>query len=108
MLGVLVDNPGNRARFLPLGSASLLLVKGVSRSLAGRIGFANLGGFDLREIGSGHTRLLWLRGGFPRSFLAMDDSANMARREDFIRTFLERDIPQFGITIPGETLRAYR
>jgi predicted AAA+ superfamily ATPase len=107
LLRVLVDRPRNQARFLLLGSASPRLVKDVSESLAGRTGFVDLSGFDLREVGSESRDLLWVRGGFPRSFLASDDSAATIWREDFIRTFLERDIPQFGITIPAETLRRF-
>jgi predicted AAA+ superfamily ATPase len=107
LLRVLVDRPHNQARFLLLGSASPRLVKDVSESLAGRIGFVDLSGFDLREVGPENRDLLWIRGGFPRSFLAPDDSAATIWREDFIRTFLERDIPQFGITIPAETLRRF-
>jgi predicted AAA+ superfamily ATPase len=107
LLRVLVDRPQNQARFLLLGSASPRLVKDVSESLAGRIGFVDLSGFDLREVGLENRDLLWIRGGFPRSFLAPDDSAATTWREDFIRIFLERDIPQFGITIPAETLRRF-
>jgi hypothetical protein len=105
LLRVLVDRPRNPARFLLLGSASPYLVKGVSESLAGRMGFVDLAGFDLWEVGVERQTALWLRGGFPRSFLAEDDRDSLAWREDFIRTFLERDIPQLGITIPAETLR---
>ena len=105
LLRVLVDRPQNPARFLLLGSASPYLVKGVSESLAGRVGFVDLAGFDLWEVGVRRKTSLWIRGGFPRSFLAADDGDSMTWREDFIRTFLERDIPQFGITIPAETLR---
>jgi predicted AAA+ superfamily ATPase len=105
LLRVLVDRHQNPARFLLLGSASPYLVKGVSESLAGRIGFVDLAGFNLWEVGVGRKTSLWIRGGFPRSFLAEDDRDSMAWREDFIRTFLERDIPQFGITIPAEKLR---
>jgi len=107
LLRVLVDRPQNAARFLLLGSASPHLVKGVSESLAGRIGFIDLAGFDLSEVGAAARDRLWLRGGFPRSFLAADDSASQAWRQDFVRTFLERDIPQLGITIPAETLRRF-
>ncbi len=107
LLRVLVDRPHNPARFLLLGSASPQLVRGVSESLAGRIGFVDLSGFDLREVGVIQRDRLWLRGGFPRSFLAADDDISMAWRQDFIRTFLERDIPQLGITIPAETLRRF-
>jgi predicted AAA+ superfamily ATPase len=105
LIRVLVDRPV-RARFLLLGSASPELVQGTSESLAGRIGFVDLSGFDLREV-DGQVDRLWLRGGFPRSFLAPDDSASLVWRDDFIRTFLERDIPQLGIRVPSETLRRF-
>lgn len=104
---VLVDRIGNKTQFLLLGSASPYLIKGVSESLAGRVGFVDLSGFDLREVGSGRYLDLWIRGGFPRSFLSQDDAESMIWREDFIRTFLERDIPQLGITIPAMTLRRF-
>jgi predicted AAA+ superfamily ATPase len=107
LLRVLADRPQNPARFLLLGSASPYLVKGVSESLAGRLGFVDLSGFDLREVGTENRDPLWVRGGFPRSFLADDDSASMMWRQDFMRTFLERDIPQLGITVPSETLRRF-
>ncbi|HSB06224.1 MAG TPA: ATP-binding protein [Thermodesulfobacteriota bacterium] len=107
LLRVLADRPNNPARFLLLGSASPHLAKGVSESLAGRVGFIDLSGFDLGEVGEEHSARCWLRGGFPRSFLADDDSTSIAWRDDFIRTFLERDIPQLGISIPAETLRRF-
>jgi uncharacterized protein len=107
LLRVLVDRPQNPAKFLLLGSASPYLVKGVSESLAGRMGFVDLSGFDLREVGPEQCNRLWLHGGFPRSFLADDAASSMVWRNDFIRTFLERDIPQLGITIPAETLRRF-
>ncbi len=107
LLRVLVDRQSNPVRFLILGSASPGLVKGVSESLAGRIGFIDLSGFDLREVGTEQRLRLWIRGGFPKSFLADEDLSSVTWREDFIRTFLERDIPQLGITIPAETLRRF-
>ena len=107
LLRVLVDRPQNATLFLLLGSASPQLVKGVSESLAGRIGFVDLSGFNLGEVGDEHQDRLWIRGGFPRSFLADDNSASILWRDDFVRTFLERDIPQLGITIPSETLRRF-
>jgi predicted AAA+ superfamily ATPase len=107
LLRVLVDRPGNQGRFLVLGSASLDLVKGVSESLAGRIGFVDLACFQLREIGEHHRDRLWIRGGFPRSFLADTESGSIQWRENFVRTFLERDIPQLGINIATETLRRF-
>jgi len=107
MLRVLLDRPDVPARFLLTGSASPELVRGLSESLAGRIGIVDLAGFDLAETGTDTLRALWLRGGFPRSFLAVDDRASFAWRQDFIRTFLERDLPQLGITIPSATLRRF-
>jgi len=104
VLRPLADRPEARTRFLLLGSASPDLVKGVSESLAGRAGFVDLGGFDLREVGQDESERLWMRGGFPRSFLARDDRTSLAWRQDFIRTFLERDVPALGIRIPSETL----
>jgi predicted AAA+ superfamily ATPase len=107
LLRVLVDRPDNAARFLVLGSASPRLIRGVAETLAGRIGFVDLGGLDLREVGASRQQDLWSRGGFPRSFLAADDAASAAWRAAFVRTFLERDLPQLGITIPAESLRRF-
>jgi predicted AAA+ superfamily ATPase len=107
VLRVLADRTGNRARFLILGSASPQLVRSVSESLAGRIEFVELSGFNLREVPAGSAGKLWVRGGFPRSFLARSESDSMAWREGFIRTFLERDIPQLGITIPAAAMRRF-
>lgn len=107
LLRVLLDRDPVPARFLLLGSASPHLIKGVSESLAGRVGFVDLTGFDLWETEGSDLRTLWLRGGFPRSFLAPDDGSSLLWRDGFVRTFLERDIPQFGITIPAETLRRF-
>ncbi len=107
LLRVLADRPESPAKFLVLGSAAPHLVKGVSESLAGRVGFVDMSGFSLAEVGRERLSQLWLRGGFPRSFLARADAASFAWRRDFIRTFLERDIPQLGITIPSETLRRF-
>ena len=107
LLRVLVDRSDRSVRFLLLGSASPQLVKGVSESLAGRIGFVDLSGFQLWEIGVQHRDRLWARGGFPRAFLAGSDPDSIQWREGFIRTFLERDIPQLGITIAAQTLRRF-
>lgn len=107
LLRVLVDRPDNAAHYLLLGSASTQIVKGVSESLAGRIGFVDLSGFHLTEVGSDQMEPLWVRGGFPISFLAEDNTASSDWRSNFIRTFLERDIPQLGIGIPAETLRRF-
>lgn len=107
VLRVLVDRPGNAARFLILGSASPGLVKNVSETLAGRVEFIELAGFDISETGPDSWQTLWLRGGFPRSFLADSDADSAAWRESFIQTFLERDIPQLGITIPAAAMRRF-
>jgi predicted AAA+ superfamily ATPase len=100
LLRVLADRPANPARFLVLGSASPELVRGVSETLAGRSGFIDLAGLSLAEVGAAERDRLWSRGGFPRSFLAADDGASLAWREAFVRTLLERDLPQLGISIP--------
>ncbi|HEX9640320.1 MAG TPA: ATP-binding protein, partial [Candidatus Krumholzibacteria bacterium] len=107
LLRVLLDRPETPARFLLTGSASPELIRGLSESLAGRVGIVDLGGFTLGEVGTDAMHALWLRGGFPRSFLAADDSSSLLWRQDFVRTFLVRDLPQFGITIPPETLRRF-
>ncbi len=107
VLRVLVDRPESRARFLLLGSASPDIMRNVSESLAGRIEFVELAGFDLREVGAHAWETLWLRGGFPRAFLATSDEDSLAWREGFIRTFLERDIPQLGITIAPTAMRRF-
>jgi predicted AAA+ superfamily ATPase len=92
-------------RFLLLGSASLELLAQSGETLAGRIAFAELTPFDITEIGGDQLDRLWVRGGFPESFLARGDRASLRWRGDFIRTYLERDIPQLGPRIPAETLR---
>ena len=110
-LRVLLDRPGDQARFLLLGSASPALTKAASETLAGRVGLVHLAGFDLHETGAAagaaDWRRLWSRGGFPRSYLALDEAASELWRQDFVSTFLERDVPQLGITIPAEALRRF-
>jgi predicted AAA+ superfamily ATPase len=103
----LADRRETPARFLILGSASPEIVRGVSESLAGRVGFVDLGGFHLGEVPLDGLDALWLRGGFPRSFLAATESASCRWRSDFVRTFLERDLPQLGIRTASETLRRF-
>ena len=107
VLRVLVDRPGVDARFLILGSASPDLVRGVSESLAGRVEFIELAGFGLAETRVENWRQLWLRGGFPPSYLALSDVDSMAWRDGFVRTFLERDIPQLGVSIPVVAMRRF-
>jgi predicted AAA+ superfamily ATPase len=92
-------------RFLLLGSASLELLAQSGETLAGRIAFAELTPFDITEVGGDQLDRLWVRGGFPESFLGRGDNAALRWRRDFIRTYLERDIPQLGPRIPAETLR---
>lgn len=94
-------------RFLLLGSASVELLKQSGESLAGRIAYLEMAPIDALEVPSTDTDRLWLRGGFPDSFLAPDDRASQRWRRDFIRTYLERDIPQLGPRIPAETLRRF-
>ena len=107
-LRVLVDRPTRRPpRFLVLGSASPTLVRGVAESLAGRVEFVELSGFDLGEVGPDRWERLWIRGGYPRAWLARSDADSRQWREGFIRTFLERDIPQLGISIPAAALRRF-
>jgi hypothetical protein len=106
-LRVLVDRPGQKARFVILGSASPEIIRNASETLAGRIEFVDLHGFDLSEVGSSKWDLLWMRGGFPRSYLAEDEAGSLAWREGFIRTFLERDIPHLGIRIPATGMRRF-
>lgn len=93
-------------RFLVLGSASIDLLRQSGESLAGRIEFVSMGPLDPLEIDADATALerLWLRGGFPDSYLAADDVDSFRLRRDFIRTYLERDVAQFGPRIPAETL----
>jgi hypothetical protein len=107
VLRVLADRLERTARFLILGSASPELLQQTSESLAGRIFYHELGGFDLDEVGVAAGERLWLRGGFPRSFLAATDGDSAEWRRGFIRTFLERDLPGLGIQVPAETLRRF-
>ena len=103
----LADRPETPARFLVLGSASPGLVRGVSESLAGRSLFIAVPGFSLDEVGVEAQDQLWVRGQFPRSWLAASEAASVRWREAFIATFLERDIPQLGIRVPSESLRRF-
>jgi predicted AAA+ superfamily ATPase len=107
ILRVLVDRPNNPARFLILGSASPDLLRQTSESLAGRITYFKLRGFSLDEVGFENHERLWLRGGFPRSYLAQTDSNSNKWRQQFISTYLEKDLPQLGINISSTTLRRF-
>lgn len=106
LLRFLIDTHPKQ-KYLLLGSASPLLVKQSSDSLAGRIGFYPLGGFTPNDISNEDLDKLWVQGSFPRSFLAENEESSMLWRENYIQTFLERDIPQLGIQIPAGTLRRF-
>ena len=105
LLRVLADRPGTPARFLVLGSASTDLLRQTSESLAGRVAFHQLDGFDMTEVDD--LERLWLRGGFPRSYLAPSGAASRRWRDSFVQTLLARDLPDYGSTIPRTTLRRF-
>lgn len=105
LLRTLVDRPRTPARFLVLGSASPELLRQTSETLAGRVAFHELDGFDLREVSD--LDRLWLRGAFPRSCLARSAAASRRWRDDFVRTFLERDLAVLGSGVPSTTLRRF-
>jgi hypothetical protein len=107
ILRVLLDRKPIRARFLILGSASPELLRQSSETLAGRLAIVEMAGFTLEEFSRPDLNRLWLRGGFPRSFLARTEAASTAWREDFIRTFLERDLAQLGVQVPSGTMRRF-
>ena len=106
-LRVLVDRPGSETKFLVLGSASPDLLRQSSESLAGRVGYHHLRGLALDEVGPAALDRLWLRGGFPRSFLAPGEAESAEWRRSFVQTFLERDLPQLGVRTPAETLHRF-
>jgi len=105
VLRVLADRPRRPARFLVLGSASPALLRQSSETLAGRIHFHELAGIDLSERGRVPIERLWLRGGFPRALSARSDDESAEWREDFVRTFLERDLPQLGVDVAAPNMR---
>jgi uncharacterized protein len=105
VLRVLADRKPVRTRFLVLGSAAPDLLRQSFESLAGRIAYYELPGLALREVGFERADRLWVRGGFPKSFLAHSDRESMEWRESVIRTFLERDLPALGVYIAADTMR---
>jgi predicted AAA+ superfamily ATPase len=107
VLRVLADRRPLPARFLLLGSASPDLLRQGSESLAGRVEIIEMKGLDLSEVGAGAVQRLWIRGGFPPSFLARTQEASLTWRGNFIQTFLERDLPQLGLSLPPLTLRRF-
>ncbi len=106
LIRYLVDK-SEKLNFLILGSASRDLIRQSSESLAGRIGYYSLGGFRPADIGKENVRKLWVRGGLPRAYLAGNDRESFLWIENYISTFLERDIPQLGISIPASSLRKF-
>ncbi len=106
-LRVLADRPRTPCRFLVLGSASGDLLGQSAESLAGRIAYLNVRGLAIDEVGSERLERLWLRGGLPDSFHARSEAASFEWRLNYVRTFLERDVPQLGIGIPAATLRRF-
>ena len=94
-------------QFLLLGSASFDLLRQSGETLAGRVRYLELGPFSVAEVGPARADALWVRGGFPDSLLARDDAQSLRWRRDFIRTYLERDIPQLGIRVPAAMLRRF-
>jgi predicted AAA+ superfamily ATPase len=107
VLRVLSDRVPLPAKFVILGSASPDLVRQSSESLAGRVRFIDIQGFNIEELGFTASIPLWVRGGFPEAFLASTEAVSMQWRENFVRTFLERDVPQLGSRIPTERLRRF-
>ena len=107
ILRVLADRPGDPARFLILGSASTELIKGASETLAGRVSFVDVTGFNLEEVGFERLQDRWWRGGFPRAFTAATDKTARRWQNDFVQTFLERDIPQLGIRVSPDNLSKF-
>lgn len=107
LLRVLSDRKPTPCRFLLLGSASPDLMKKCSETLAGRVYFVDMSGFTLDEAGAKRQSELWMRGGFPNSFLAANEALSVKWREDFIQTFLQRDIPMLGIQVPSVTLHRF-
>jgi predicted AAA+ superfamily ATPase len=106
LLRALVDKKRISGRFLILGSASPDLIKHACETLAGRIIYHELSPFNLTEVGHKKIRQLWIRGGYPLSFLSKDEDS-FSWRESFISTYLQRDIPQLGIRIPSAQLRRF-
>jgi uncharacterized protein len=107
VLRVLADRRPLPARFLVLGSASPALLRQTSESLAGRLEVIEIGGFTLAEVGAPQLARHWLRGGFPLSYLARSQAASAAWRAQFVRSFVERELPQLGASLPPQALRRF-
>ena len=106
-LRVLADREHAPARFLLLGGASGALQRQTSESLAGRVERLTMGGFGLAELKPGAEERLWLRGGFPLSYLATSEADSGAWRRNFVQTLLERDFPQWGVRVPASALQRF-
>lgn len=106
-LRVLVDADRRAGRFLVLGSASPDLIGMASESLAGRVEIVEMGGLRACDVATGRSSALWLRGGLPPSFLADDDASSLRWREQYVATFLERDLPNLGFRTPATTMRRF-
>jgi len=106
-LRVLIDREGTQARFLLLGSASPALLRQSTESLAGRIEVIETGGFTVEDVGAQAQSVLWWRGGFPRSYLASSDEDSRAWRREFIRTVVERDLPQLGLQVAAPAMHRF-
>jgi uncharacterized protein len=107
LIRVLADRKPLPARFLILGSASPELVRGASETLAGRVAHCEMAGFQLGELPAARRSALWLRGGFPRALLARTEAESIRWRSDFVRSFLERDVPQLGLRLPASAMRRF-
>ncbi|MHB8881037.1 MAG: ATP-binding protein [Thermodesulfovibrionales bacterium] len=107
LMRALVDKKRRNGRFLILGSASPDIIKNASESLAGRVAYHELRQFSLPETGIKSMNRLWIRGGYPLSYLAKSDPLSISWREAFIKTYLEMDIPQLGIRVPASQLRRF-
>ena len=107
VLRMLLDRKPVRTRFLLLGSAAPELLRQKSETLAGRIATVEMSGFTLGELGPRDASRLWLRGGFPRALLGRSERESLLWREDFVRTFLERDLAQLGVRVPAPTMRRF-
>lgn len=107
LLRVLADRRPRPARFLILGSTSPAVLRGASESLAGRVRHVDVGGFELGDLGRAPWQRLWERGGFPASYLARDTAESLAWRQDFLRSFVERDLGAFELRLPSLQLRRF-
>lgn len=106
-LRVLADRPDSPATFLVLGSASPVALRQAAESLAGRLEILELGGLGISDVGAERFDELWLRGGFPRSFLAPDNTTSIRWRSNYIRTLVTRDLPDFGVGLPAATVERF-